>query len=171
MGPSSPVGLGAGKRKSNGEAGAVRWSSGTQAGRSPIIPSPRERAVPGGRSMSIDYERRIAELERQLAERTRALSEALETQAVTSEILRVMSESPTDDQPVLDAIARSARRLCGADQVWLNLIDGHEVVNVAAEGVPGEWRRSRGPIDPASSFAYVIREQRVVQFCGYDDPL
>src|SRR5438874_12460152 len=82
-----------------------------------------------------------------------------------------MSESPTDDQPVLDAIARSARRLCGADQVWLNLIDGHEVVNVAADGVPGEWRRSRGPIDPASSFAYVIREQRVVQFCGYDDPL
>jgi signal transduction histidine kinase len=63
--------------------------------------------------------------------RTRELSEALEHQTATSEVLNVISRSPTNAQPVFDAIVESAARLCGAvfSVVWL--YDGNLVHHVA----------------------------------------
>jgi two-component system, NtrC family, sensor kinase len=53
-----------------------------------------------------------AGLQEQLDRRTRELAKAREQQAATGEILRVISNSPTDVQPVFDTIVRSAVRLC-----------------------------------------------------------
>jgi GAF domain-containing protein/anti-sigma regulatory factor (Ser/Thr protein kinase) len=59
------------------------------------------------------------------------LTEALEHQTATSEILRVISQSPTDAQPVFDTIAAAALKLCGGRSVTVLRYDG-EVVDMAA---------------------------------------
>ena len=57
----------------------------------------------------------IAELRRELDERTAERDEALAQQAATGEILSVISRSPADIQPVLEAIVARAATLCEAE--------------------------------------------------------
>ena len=77
----------------------------------------------------------IAELRQQLAESlqreeatAKRLQEALEHQTATSKVLGIISRSPTDVQPVLDAIVESAAQVCGIDDVLLRLIEGDSLV-------------------------------------------
>jgi signal transduction histidine kinase len=64
---------------------------------------------------------RLFEAEQQ---RTRELTESLEYQTATGDILRVISSSPTDVQPVFDTIAESAVRLCGGEFSFVMRLDG-----------------------------------------------
>ena len=66
-------------------------------------------------------------LARSLAARNAELTEALEQQTATSEILRVISSSPTDIQPVFDTIVRSAATLCAATTAGLFQFDGSQI--------------------------------------------
>src|SRR5262245_54668264 len=78
-----------------------------------------------------DLEKRLAEALKREAEalgklqtRDRELAEAVEQQTATAEILRVMSSTPTDLQPVMDAVAAAAARLCGAIDAIIRLVEG-----------------------------------------------
>jgi two-component system, NtrC family, sensor kinase len=72
--------------------------------------------------------------------------EALEQQTATSEILRVISSSPTDVQPVFDTIASSAARLCETYDVFIRVLESEGLSLVA----------HHGPI-PAAALVPVVR--------------
>lgn len=72
-------------------------------------------------SMSAQLRASYGELERKVELRTAELRAALEFQTATADILRVLSRSPTNLQPVLQAVAERSVRLCRAhgSRVWL----------------------------------------------------
>jgi len=72
---------------------------------------------------------RVRDLEKRLAE-------VLEQQTATAEILNVISRSPTDLQPMLEAVAQNASRLCGAANVSLYRVEGDLMRKVAEQGPP-----------------------------------
>jgi signal transduction histidine kinase len=75
---------------------------------------------------------------KELEDRNRDLTEALEQQTATSDVLRVISGSPTDVQPVFDAIVQSATRLCEASFGSAHRFDGQLITIDAQHGMTPE---------------------------------
>ena len=71
---------------------------------------------------------------KKLQDRAQQLAEALEQQTATSEILRVIRSSPSDLQAVMDAIAETSARLCGASDAQISRVAGNVLHRVASYG-------------------------------------
>ena len=91
----------------------------------------------------------------ELQARNRDLSEALEQQTATSEILRVISSSPTDLQPVFETILANATRLCGTRNAGLYRFDGELLHFAAGRNLSPEMiaRQQSNPVRPGRESA------------------
>ena len=81
--------------------------------------------------------------------------EALSRQTATADILRAISQSPTDVQPVFDAIVLSAVQLLGCDRSFMLRCDGTSFWSVARAGTEGPLPITtplKAPIDPDANF-------------------
>jgi two-component system, sensor histidine kinase len=106
------------------------------------------RAVEVFRRNAIELERLLQErketakrLEQEVEERTRDLSEALEYQTAMSDVLNVISRSPTQLQPVLDVIVNTAARLCAAEYSYIAKYERNSLRYVAHVRVSDEHLR------------------------------
>jgi len=97
----------------------------------------------------------------ELEAKNRDLTEALDQQTATSEILRVISSSPTDVQPVLDAVAESAARLCGANDALVFRVDAGTMLRVAHFGPVPSMSEARA-ITPHTPTGRAIVERRAI---------
>ena len=79
----------------------------------------------------------------ELRQRTDDLSEALEQQAATSEVLRVISSSPGELQPVFEALLANAVRICEAKIGTLYLREGDGFRTVATQNAPPAYVEAR----------------------------
>ena len=101
-----------------------------------------------------------------LTRRTTDLTEALEQQTATSDVLKVISSSPGDLQPVFDAMLANATRLCEATHGHVWTFDGEQMHAVAVRGDPQfvKWLRDHNPVRPiiGSAAERIARGERFV---------
>ena len=101
---------------------------------------------------------RLFEAEQQ---RTRELSETLEQQTATSEVLKVISSSPGELEPVFNAMLENATRICDASYGVMFLCEGKGFRTAAMHNLPRAFAEERKqvaliepiPIDPLARLA------------------
>lgn len=118
----------------------------------------------------------IADLQQQLDQRARELDEALQRQIATSEILRVISSSPGELQPVFDAILESATRICAAKFGIMYRCEGDVLRTVAMHGAPQSLveERQRSPLvnpNPETTLGRALSTNQPVQIADIREEL
>ena len=106
--------------------------------------------------------------ETEIARLTRELKEALEQKTATSEVLRVISSSPDELEPVFSTILGNATRICGAKFGTLYLREADGFRTVAMHNAPPAFVevRQRNPVvrpKPGTVLASAITTRRAVQ--------
>jgi GAF domain-containing protein len=120
--------------------------------------SAKARRSAGGKALG---DARVALLKRELAE-------VQEQQTATSEVLRIISASPGELQPVFDAMLANATRICGAEFGLLYRSEGDEFRTVALYGAPPEFaeQRRRNPMlrpSPGTALGRVVSTKQMIQ--------
>ena len=104
----------------------------------------------------------------ELRQRTDDLTESLEQQTATSEVLRVISSSPGELEPVFQAMLENARRICEAEFGVLYRCEGEALRAVAMHGAPQAFveERRRNPLirpPPQTALGRVMATKQPVQ--------
>jgi signal transduction histidine kinase/putative methionine-R-sulfoxide reductase with GAF domain len=121
--------------------------------------------------IAIENVRLFKELEeknRALTESHAQVTEALEQQTATSEVLKVISRSTFELEPVLETLIENATRLCGADRGQVYKADGEVLRSATAYGLTAEvvdYLKQRPlPIGPGSMAGRAALERRTIHF-------
>ncbi len=117
--------------------------------------------------MSQELKASYTGLERKVDERTAELQESLDYQTASSEVLKVISQSPGSVQPVFETILDSAKRLFGASMAAVFRYDGRTVELVAtrnwtAQAHEDAKRHYPGPVNPGMATGRAIASRAVV---------
>ena len=94
-----------------------------------------DNAAPDPQQIIAELQRKLGESRAELAARNSAYSERIAYQAAANDVLKVMSASPGDPQPVFDLIVERARDLCGGYGATVYQFDGTQIHWRAATGV------------------------------------
>src|SRR3974390_169515 len=112
-----------------------------------------------------------ARLLNELRQRTDDLSESLNQQTATSEVLKVISSSTGELQPVFDAILENAVRICGAKFGGLVLFEGNAYRRVALHNAPAVYveAQAREPVRPLAASPTLSRVAATKQLIQVSD--
>jgi len=148
------------------QAGAERIGGGDLAHRLSIRTGDELEALADQFNRSTAaLEESYAGLEQKVKDRTAELRESLEQQTAIAEILRVISQSPTEVKPVLDAVAKAARRFCCADAAAVALRDGPYIVRAALEGSEPRLEQAiagRDPLNRSTTAGRAILDEQTI---------
>ena len=139
-------------------------------GQRPRTISPKARKVPPASVSTADLQEQVTAL-------TRELQEAREQQTATSEVLKVISSSPGDLQPVFQAILQNATQLCEAKFGTMYLCDGDGLRFAATHGAPPAYVEARkqrgvapdGPVRRAATTKQVVHIADIRELRSYRD--
>jgi GAF domain-containing protein len=106
----------------------------------------------------------------QLRERTADLTESLEQQTATSEVLRVISSSPSDVQPVLASVAENAARICDAQFASIVIVENDALRVAMRLGGVGWPVGEQIPLDRSTIAGRSIIDMRPIQVADLQQP-
>ena len=151
-------------------SGAARLGSGDLGQRITIKTGDEVEALANQfNDMAGKLQESYADLENKVEQRTAELSESLEQQTAISEILRVISNSPSDVQPVLASVAEHAARICEAQFADIFIVEDDVLRLVAGFGEIGRPVDEPFPLDRSTIAGRTVVDMQPVHVVDVED--